>query len=175
MIYKPRSITNDFYVAELAINGKVIYTNDLLRESQGKSGAIGFNTEIYVSKKRRKPIRLNVLTKEVGHEPRVKVSSTDDSIDMFNFPIYRNSGNINDEKEDEIKISNPYNLDYNDTKDFVQDFSRSCLKQIMQYFNNESDSTTANIVRSRLKSLSNCRSADDRKALVDKFIKEDGR
>ena len=175
MIYNPKSKTNDFYIAELAIDGKIIYTSDLLTESKGKSGAIGFNTDIYVSKRITKPIRLNVLTREVGHEPRVKVSSIDDSIDMFNFPIYRNTGDINDEKIDNIKISNPYNLDYNDTKDFVQDFSRSCLKQIMQYFNNESDSNTADIIRSRLKNLSKCRSTDDRKKLVEEFMKEDGR
>ena len=177
MIYKANGINNDldFYVAEIAINGEVIFTDRLLNESRNKSGAIGFNTEIPISKNKRKPIRLNVLTRGVGHGPRVKVSNTEDTIDMFDFPIYRNTGEINEEIEGKLKVNNPYNLDYNKTRDFVQDFSKACLVQIMQHFNNTSDGTTNKIIKERLASLSKCKTSEERKALVDKYMEEDGR
>lgn len=174
MIHKVRS-ENDFYVVKLPINGKIIYASDLFTESKNKSGAIGFKTKIHTTKSKTKPIRLNVLSREVGHNPRVKVSDEKNSVDMFDFPIYRNTGLINDEKEGSFIANNPYNLKYNEVKDFVQDFSKSCITQIIQYFNNESNSETEKIIRYRLEALSECGTSEERKILIDKFMKEDGR
>lgn len=45
MIYKTKGNGLDFYIVELAINGKVIFTDKILTESRNKSGVIGFDTD----------------------------------------------------------------------------------------------------------------------------------
>lgn len=164
MIYKARSETR-FVVSRLIIGDDVIMLESI-------NNNVTFDA--YIGKgKRTRYIDLGILQSPVSHEPRVKVFPSGKNIVLMSYPIDRHTGEINGKIEEDMKASKEIRLDSKEKKelrDLVQDFSMSCIDEIMLFYNQNSTNKTRDIIDSKLSELLDCDTPSDRKNIVKKFI-----
>lgn len=172
MIYKA-SKEDTFKIESVSINGVTVFLGEFVNEGSGNT--VKLKTKLGSGKKEKK-ISLDILSEPHEHGPRIKVYSADDkSILMFTFPIKRTTGEIDTdvEKKKHFKENNVLKVDKNELRDFVEDVSRSSISLIMDFYNENGNNEKKDIIQSRINSLQSCKSNEERKKMVEKFIKED--